>query len=121
LGTLGATTRQRAAELTALEVGGVPRRSLAGSLAVEATVLVVTALFGVAAGVVAALAAIPSLPELSTRGFIPLQYGLPGGLVVATSVAVVGVVVLASGAIAVVLIHRMSPGLLRMAPNDTTG
>jgi putative ABC transport system permease protein len=121
LGTLGATTRQRAAELTALEVGGVPRRSLAGSLAVETTVLMVTALFGVAAGVLAALAAIPSLPELSKPGVIPLQYELPGGLVAATSVIVVGVVALASGAIAVMLIRRMSPALLRMAPNDTTG
>ncbi len=39
---------QRATELTALEVAGIPRRVLAESLAVESAVLAVTALFGAA-------------------------------------------------------------------------
>ncbi len=78
LGALGATTRQRATELTALEVGGIHRRVLARSLAIESLVLVATALFGVAAGVLAAVMAIPSLPELGSPSVVPLQYALPG-------------------------------------------
>ena len=67
LGALGATTRQRATELTALEIGAIRRRVLARSLAIESLVLVATALFGIGAGVLAAVMAIPSLPELGPR------------------------------------------------------
>jgi putative ABC transport system permease protein len=121
LGALGANTRQRATELTALELTGVPRTVLARSLALESTVLALTALFGAAGGVLAAIIAIPSLPELGVPASIPLQYGLPGGLVVAVSAAVVAVILLATAAVATVLVHRMSPILLRMAPNDSAG
>ncbi len=121
LGVLGATTRQRATELTALEVGGVPRRALAGSLALESVVLAATALFGAAAGVLAAIMAIPSLPEVSTSAAVPLQYGVPGGLVAAVAAAVIAIVLLASAAVTAILIRRMSPLLLRLAPNDTAG
>lgn len=121
LGALGADTRQRATELTALEVGGVSRRSLARSLALESTALAVTALFGIGAGVLAAMMAIPSLPELGSPSIIPLQYGLPAGWVAAVGAAVVAVIVLATVAVAAVLVRRMSPVLLRMAPNDSTG
>ena len=121
LGALGANTRQRATELTALELTGVPRTALARSLALESAVLALTALFGVAGGVLAAIMAIPSLPELGTATVIPLQYGLPGGLVAAVSAAVVAVILLATAAVATVLVHRMSPILLRMAPNDSAG
>jgi hypothetical protein len=121
LATLGANTRQRATELTALEVAGVSRRALTTSLTLESAVLAVTALFGAAAGVVAALMAIPSVPELATGSVIPLQYGLPAGLVVAVSGAVVGVILLAAAVGTVVLTRRMSPVLLRMAPNDSVG
>lgn len=121
LGALGATTRQRATELTALEVGGIRRRVLARSLAIESAVLAVTGLSGAVAGVVAAIMAIPALPELTTPSLVPLQYGLPGGLVAAVSAAVMAVVLLAGAAVAAVLIHRMSPFLLRTAPDDTVG
>ncbi len=120
LGALGATARQRATELTALEVGGVRRRVLARALALESVVLAVTALFGAGAGVLAAVMALPSLPELATPSAIPLHYGLPGGLVLAVSAAVVLVVLVASGAVGAALIQRMSPVLLRSAPNDAS-
>jgi hypothetical protein len=119
LATLGANARQRATELTALEVAGVPRRVLAGSLTLESAILAATALFGAAAGVVAALMAIPAVPELSSASIIPLQYGLPTGLVAAVSASVVAVILVASGVAAAVLARRMSPVLLRMAPNDS--
>jgi len=121
LGALGATTRQRATELTALEIGGIRRRVLARSLAIESLVLVATALFGIGAGVLAAVMAIPSLPELGSPALIPLQYALPGGLLVVVSAAAVVAVLLATAAVALILIHRMSPLLLRTAPNDTSG
>ena len=121
LGALGANTRQRATELTALQLTGVPRAVLARSLALESGVLAATALFGAGAGVLAAIMAIPSLPQLGTPAFIPLQYGLPGGLVAAVSAAVVVVILLATAAVATVLVRRMSPILLRMAPNDSAG
>ena len=121
LGALGANTRQRATELTALELTGVPRTVLARSLALESAVLALTALFGVAGGVLAAIIAIPSLPELGAPALIPLQYELPGGLVAAVSAVVVAVILLATAAVAAVLVHRMSPVLLRMAPNDSAG
>ena len=121
LGALGANTRQRATELTALELTGVPRTALARSLALESAVLALTALFGVAGGVLAAIMAIPSLPELGAPAFIPLQYGLPGGLVAAVSALIVAVILLATAVVAAVLVHRMSPILLRMAPNDSAG
>jgi hypothetical protein len=121
LGALGATSRQRATELTALEIGGIRRRVLARSLAIESLVLAATALFGVAAGVLAAVMAIPSLPELGTPAVIPLQYGLPGGLLAGVSAAAMAGVVLATATVALILIRRMSPLLLRTAPYDTSG
>jgi putative ABC transport system permease protein len=121
LGALGANTRQRATELTALELTGVPKTALKRSLALESAVLALTALFGVAGGVLAAIIAIPSLPELGGPALIPLQYELPGGLVAAVSAAVVAVILLATAAVATVLVRRMSPILLRMAPNDSAG
>jgi hypothetical protein len=121
LGALGATIRQRATELTALEVGGVSRLVLARSLAIETGVMVLTALFGAVAGVVAAAMAIPSLPVLASPSLVPLHYGLPVGLLVLVSVAAIVVVVAASAGVSVVLVRRMSPVLLRTAPNDIAG
>jgi putative ABC transport system permease protein len=121
LGALGATTRQRATELTALEIGGIHRRVLTRSLAIESLVLVATALFGVAAGVLAAVMAIPSLPELGVPSVVPLQYTLPGGLLAVVTAAAVVAVLLATATVTLILIRRMSPLLLRTAPNDTSG
>jgi hypothetical protein len=121
LAALGANTRDRATELTALEVGGVPKRVLARSLALESVVLATTALFGAGAGVLAAVMAIPALPELGRPASIPLRYALPGGSVAAVSAAVIFLIAVACAAVAAVLIRRMSPLLLRTAPNDSTG
>ncbi len=121
LGTLGANIRQRATELTALEVGGTSRRVLARSLAFESAALVVTALFGTCAGLLAAVMAIPALPELSSPSLIPLQYGLPGGWVAAVTVTVIAVILISTAVVAAVLVRRMSPLLLRIAANDSNG
>jgi hypothetical protein len=119
LGVLGTTIRQRATELAAFEVAGVSRRSLAGSLAVEAGVLAVTTVTGLAAGILAAALAIPSLPELTGAAPFPLQYVLPAGLLAAVSTAVLAIVLIASAAVGVVVVTRSSPLLLRTAPDDT--
>ncbi len=121
MGALGATIRQRATELTSLQVAGVSRAALARSLALETGVLALTALFGTAAGVLAAVLALPSLPELASAPAIPLDYGLPGALVATVSAAVIVVVVLAGAGVAAAVLGRMSPSLLRTAPNDTAG
>lgn len=121
LGALGATVRQRAIELTALEVGGIQRRVLARTLVLESAIQALTALFGVLAGVVGALMAIPSLPELAGPSVVPLQYGLPVAVVTTVALAVMFTVLLAAAAVGSVLIRRMSPILLRTAPNDTLG
>lgn len=118
LGAVGATARQRATELAVLEVGGIRKRVLARSLAFESIVLAATALFGTAAGIVAAVMAIPSLPELAKPSLVPLHYGLPGVLIALVTVAVVVTVFVSMGAVALLLIRRMSPFLLRTAPND---
>jgi putative ABC transport system permease protein len=119
LGALGGTLRQRATEFTSLRVAGVKRGTLARCLALETGVLALTALFGAAAGVVAALLALPSLPELASAPAIPLDYGLPGALVATVSAAVIVVVILAGAGVAAGVLGRMSPSLLRTAPNDT--
>jgi putative ABC transport system permease protein len=121
LGALGATVRQRATELTALEIVGVRRRTLWRSLALEGGVLATTALFGAGAGALGAAMAIPSLPELTGQPIIPLQYALPPGLITGVSATGVAVILLTTAAIGAVLIRRMSPLLLRTAPNDTAG
>jgi hypothetical protein len=78
-------------------------------------VLAATTLFGAGAGVVAAIMAVPSLPELAAPSVIPLHYGLPAGLVAGLSAAVVCVVVAASAVMALIVVRRMSPSLLRTA------
>jgi len=118
LGTLATNARQRMAELAALELAGVSRRSLAGALAVEAALLTLTAAFGIGAGILAAAMAVPALPELASAAPIPLQYGLPAGLLAAVSAAVLAAVLLASAAAAVFLINRTNPSLLRTAPDE---
>ena len=121
LSALGMTTRQRATELTVLEVAGVRRRMLVRALGVETVVLVATTLFGAAAGVIAAIMAVPSLPELAAPSVIPLHYGLPAGLVAGVSAAVVAVVVAVSAVMALIVVRRMSPSLLRTAGDGLTG
>jgi hypothetical protein len=121
LGALGATTRERATELASLEVAGVPRRTLARSLGLEFVILALSALCGAAAGVLAAAMAVPSLPSLPVAGLAPLHYGLPGTLLTVVTAVVIAAVALAAAAVTVVLLRRMSPALLRTAPDDVSG
>jgi hypothetical protein len=121
LGSLGATTRERATELTSLEVAGVPRPTLVAALGLESAILLLTALCGVGAGVLAALMAIPSLPELTSSSLAPLHYGLPVGAIAVVAVVVIVLVAAAAAAVAVILVRRMTPVLLRTAPDDVAG
>ncbi len=121
LGSLGATTRERATELTSLEVAGVPRSTLVAALGLESALLLLTALCGVGAGIIAALMAIPSLPELTSSSLAPLHYGLPVTAIAVVAVAVILLVAAAAATVAVILIRRMTPILLRTAPDDVAG
>lgn len=121
LAALGATTRMRATELSSLEVAGVPRLALVRSLGVESSILIITALGGAVAGVLAAVIAVPSLPEMTSASLAPLQYGLPWGVLGAVTLAVVAAVALVAAAVTAVLFRRMSPILLRTVPDDLSG
>jgi putative ABC transport system permease protein len=121
LGALGATTRERATELASLEVAGVPRTTLVLSLGLEAAILLLTAVCGVGGGVLAAVLAVPSLPELASATLSPLRYALPAGLIAAVALAVILAVALAAAAVDGTLVRRISPILLRTAPDDVSG
>jgi putative ABC transport system permease protein len=119
LATLGATTRERATELSSLEVAGIRRPVLLRSLGLESAILLGTALCGAVVGSVAAALAIPSLPELATGSFAPLSYSLPVPVIGAVTLITVAAVALAAGAVATVLVRRMSPLLLRAVTDET--
>jgi putative ABC transport system permease protein len=121
LGSLGATTRERATELTSLEVAGVPRPTLVAALGLESAILLLTASCGVGAGIVAALMAIPSLPELTSSTLAPLRYSLPVTAIAVVAAVVILLVAAAAATVAVILIRRMTPSLLRTAPDDVAG
>jgi putative ABC transport system permease protein len=121
LSMLGATARQRATELTALEVSGVRRPTLIGALSLETIVLATTGLFGMGAGALAAAMTVPSLPELADAPLYRLSYALPGALIVAVSGLVTVIVLLVGSGTAIALTRRMSPLLLRTAPDDSIG
>jgi putative ABC transport system permease protein len=115
---LAAGGRQRATEMVALEVTGVRRSILARSLAIEAGILALTALFGVAAGAGSAAIALPSLPQLATSTNAPLSYALPVLLLLAAAAGAVLVVVAATALAARGILTSMSPTLLRNAADD---
>lgn len=115
---LAAGGRQRATEMVALEVAGVRRPILVRSLAIEAAILALTALFGVAAGVASAAIALPSLPQLAVPTDAPLSYALPVSLILAVALGAVLVVLLATALAAHGILRRMSPSLLRNAADD---
>lgn len=119
LGALGATVRQRATDLASLEVAGIGRATLARSLALEVVVLAGTALFGTGAGVLAAVMAVPSLPQVVSNPGIPLGDSLPGPLIAVVTATVLAVVVAVAAAVASAIVGRMSPSLLRTAPGDS--
>ena len=58
---------------------------LVGSLAIEAGILALTALFGVAAGACSAAIVLPSLPQLAAPTDAPLSYALPVSLILAVA------------------------------------
>ncbi len=115
---LAAGGRQRATEMVALEVTGVRRGILARSLAIEAGILALTALFGVAAGAVSAAIVLPSLPQIAASTDAPLSYALPAGLLLAVAAGAVLVVMLASALAARGILTNMSPTLLRNGADD---
>lgn len=117
LGLLGSELRERATELTALELVGVPRALLLRSLALESVVLAVTAMFGAAAGVVGSALAIPSLPEAATRTGTPRSYALPWPLLIAVCAGMVVVIAAAAAITTTGVLRRMSPKLLWGAPD----
>ncbi len=118
LGAFGAATRERATELASWEVAGVPRPALARSLGLESSILILTALCGAGAGALAAVMALPSLPEMASASLAPLSYGLPWGVLAAVTLAVLAAVALAAAIVSTILLHRASPALLRTVPDD---
>ena len=104
--------------MVALEVTGVRRTILARSLAIEAAILALTALFGVAAGAGSAAIVLPSLPQLAAPTDAPLSYALPVLLILAVAVGAVLVVMVATALAARGILTRMSPSLLRAAADD---
>jgi putative ABC transport system permease protein len=115
---LAAGGRGRATEMVALEVTGVRRGILARSLAIEAGILALTALFGVAAGAVSAAIALPSLPQLASASDAPLSYALPVPLLLAAAAGAVLVVIFSTALAARGILTGMSPALLRNAADD---
>jgi putative ABC transport system permease protein len=115
---LAAGSRQRATEMVAMEVTGVRRTILARSLAIEAGILALTALFGVAAGAGSAAIVLPSLPQLAAPTDAPLSYALPVSLLLAASAGAVLVVTIATALAARGILTSMSPTLLRNAADD---
>ena len=115
---LAAGGRERATEMVALEVTGVRRPILVRSLAIEAVVLALTALFGVAAGAFSAAIALPSLPQLAAPTDAPLSYALPVPLILQVALGAVLVVLLATALAARGILTIMSPSLLRTAADD---
>ncbi len=73
------SSRQRAYETSMLTVAGISRRSLYRALVGEQLLILIPgAVLGMAAGLGAAVAALPSVPEfVSLAGGPPLQLGLP--------------------------------------------
>jgi putative ABC transport system permease protein len=115
---LAAGGRQRSTEMMALEVAGVRRSLLARSLAIEAAILALTALFGLAAGAGTAAIALPSLPQLAAPTDTPLSYALPVLPILAVGLGAVLVVMVATALAARGILTSMSPSLLRAAADD---
>ena len=97
---------------------GCGERLLARSLAIEAGILALTALFGVVAGAGTAAIALPSLPQLAAPTGAPLSYALPVSLILAVALGAVLVVMVATALAARGILTSMSPSLLRAADDD---
>jgi putative ABC transport system permease protein len=116
--SLAVSARRRRYEYAALAAGGVSRRVLRRSLVIEQLlVLGVGAVVGIAAGVVATLVSVRSVPEFVTRPTAPPLRYLPSGGVtavvfVAALVGLLGTALVASRA----LVRSVRPSLLREPP-----
>jgi putative ABC transport system permease protein len=97
LAILMGDSRSRAGEYAALELSGLRRKTLVWSLVGELGALVVTALFGAVAGIIAIRIALPSLPEFATTPsvFPPLDFSLPTALLALVTGCLIAVVALA--------------------------
>jgi hypothetical protein len=116
--SLAVSARRRRYEYAALAAGGVSRRVLRRSLAIEQLlVLGVGAVIGIAAGILATVVSVRSVPEFVTRPTAPpLRYlpsgGITVGVLAAALVVLLAVVLIASRA----LVRAVRPSLLREPP-----
>lgn len=113
LAALGSAIKARATEQLMLQLSGVSRRALVCSMVVESSLLVVTTLWGVIAGVVSVALTLPSLPESSSPAPIALAHPIPVGLVLAVTGAVIVIALVCSLGIAAAIDRRVAPDLLR--------
>jgi putative ABC transport system permease protein len=116
--SLAVSARRRRYEYAALAAGGVSRRVLRRSLAIEQLlVLGVGAVIGIAAGVLATVVSVRSVPEFVTRPTAPPLTYLPSGGVTVGALAVTLVVLLAVVLVASrSLVRAVRPSLLREPP-----
>jgi putative ABC transport system permease protein len=116
--SLAVSARRRRYEYAALAAGGVSRRVLRRSLAIEQLlVLGVGAVIGIAAGILATVVSVRSVPEFVTRPTAPpLSYlpsgGVTVGVLAAALVVLLAVVLVASRT----LVRAVRPSLLREPP-----
>jgi putative ABC transport system permease protein len=116
--SLAVSARRRRYEYAALAAGGVSRRVLRRSLVIEQLlVLGVGAVIGVAAGILATVVSVRSVPEFVTRPTAPpLSYlpsgGITVGVLAGAVVVLLAVVLVASRA----LVRAVRPSLLREPP-----
>ena len=115
---LAAGGRERATEMVALEVTGVPRPILVRSLAIEAVVPRAYGAVRCGGRRVQRRIALPSLPQLAAPTDAPLSYALPVPLILLVALGAVLVVLLATALAARGILTIMSPSLLRTAADD---
>jgi ABC-type antimicrobial peptide transport system permease subunit len=110
------SSRQRAYEAAMLTVAGISRRSLFRALVGEQLlVLIPGAVLGMAAGLFAAVVALPSVPEfVSNAGGPPLQLGLPVVPALALFASLLTLLVLAALSAAKTTMRLVTVDRLRM-------
>lgn len=110
------SSRQRAYEIAMLTVAGLSRGSLFRALVAEQLLILIPgAILGMAAGLLAALAALPSVPEfVSTAGGPPLQQSLPALPALALFASLVALLCLAAVVAAYSTMRLVTVDRLRM-------
>jgi hypothetical protein len=116
--SLAVSARRRRYEYAALAAGGVSRRALRRSLVIEQLlVLGVGAVVGIAAGVVATLVSVRSVPEFVTRPTAPPLTYLPSGGVTALVLIVALIALVVTALVSSrALVSSVRPSLLREPP-----